>query len=186
MRKARYLTIAGLMVAGLLSASRTVGANGEEFFEPAGNGPLRLAYFGLIKDSAGKPMDNLEVWIQTSIQVFSISNDSPGHYRSPDVGAYFKETGEVLDPGAIKISVSKPGYAQVWKDVPKKADGAIQIDFVLLKNGETAPVATGTSFSGRGWTLPALLVAFVGLITAGAVRTSSRRPSTDDSSHAAA
>jgi hypothetical protein len=186
MRKVQYFAIVGLIVAGMLSGTRTVSANGEEFFELAGNGPINLAYFGLIRDSAGKPLDHLEVWIQTSIQVFSFSNDSPGHFRSPDVGTYFKDTGEVLDPSSIKIMVSKPGYEQVWRDVPKKSEGAIQMNIVLLRTGETAPVAGGGPFGGRGWIVPLLLVGVVGLITAGAVRTSIRRPSTDDSSHAAA
>ena len=77
---------------------------------------------------------------------------------------------------------AKPGYQQGWKDVPKKVDGAVQVDFVLLKDGEIPAVATN---SPRGWTLPLALIGLVGLITAAAVRTSGRPRSTDDSSPAA-
>jgi hypothetical protein len=183
MKKAGLFAIVGFVLAGMLFGSRTLRANGEEFFEPAGEGPVALVYFGHIKDSDGKPLDNVVVWIQTSVQVFNISNDSPGHYRSPDVGTYFKETGETLDASNIKILAAKPGYQQGWKDVPKKVDGAIQVDFVLLKDGEIPAVATNSPL--KGWPLPLALVALVGLITAAAVRTSGRPQSTDDSSHAA-
>jgi hypothetical protein len=183
MKKAGLFATIAFVLAGVLFGSRTLLANGEEFFEPAGQGPVALVYFGLIKDSAGKPLDNVVVWIQTSVQVFNISNDSPGHYRSPDVGTYFKETGETLDASNVKILAAKPGYVQGWKDVPKKVDGAVQVDFVLLKEGEVPAVATSSPLGG--WTLPLALVALVGLITAAAVRTSGRPQSTGDSSPAA-
>ena len=125
--------VLGLMASGLALA------NGGEFFLPAPeHGKVDLVYFGHIKDTDGKYLDDAELTIHVDGigMTFPFDNDSPGHYRSPDVGAQIKDNGEAVDPSKISITCAKKGYKQVkpaTSAVPLKAEGTYEIDFVMAK-----------------------------------------------------
>ncbi len=193
-RRAGFLAIVGFMLAGVVFGSRTVSANGEEFFyRPAGDGPVQLVYIGLVKDTAGNPLDRVEIEVVTSGDSFKFLNNSPGHFRSPDVGVYYKTLKETLDPSAITLIATKQGYQPTTMPVPNKARGTLEVDFVMPKVGEVVASATNDTASGPagtpsggggGWALLGFVLV-VGEITAVAARTSGRQRSTGDSGPAA-
>ena len=133
------------LAAGALSIGVTAAgvalADGGEFFLPAPeHGHVDLVYFGHIKDTDGNYIDNAELTVHVDGvgMTFPFDNDTPGHYRSPDIGAQIKDLGETVDPSQITIACSKKGYKQVRPAktaVPDKAEGTYEIDFVLEKVG---------------------------------------------------
>jgi hypothetical protein len=129
-------------VCAFASALAVAGAalgNGGEFFLPAPeHGHVDLVYFGHIKDTDGNYLDNAELTIHVDGvgMTMPFDNDTPGHYRSPDIGAQIKDQGEEVDPTRITIACAKKGYRQVRptrNTVPDKAEGTYEIDFVLEK-----------------------------------------------------
>ena len=137
-RSNRARLLAGAAFGGALALSGLAWANGGEFFLPAPeHGKVDLVYFGHIKDTDGNYIDNAEIVVQVKDLglTFPFDNDSPGHYRSPDIGAQIKDIGEKVDPSQISIAITKKGYTQLRPvKVPEKADGTYEIDFVLAKN----------------------------------------------------
>lgn len=118
--------------ACVLTLSAIAFANGEEFFESEG-GETVLYYFGHIKDTKGKVLDNtlLTIAAKNVGMNFPFKNDAPGHFRSPDVGKAIQGLGKKVDPAQIDIKVTKAGYKLVSATkVPNKL-GAIQIEVVL-------------------------------------------------------
>jgi hypothetical protein len=130
----------GALALGLTAAGVAL-ANGGEFFLPAPeHGHVDLVYFGHIKDTDGNYIDNAELTVHVGGvgMTMPFDNDTPGHYRSPDIGAQIKDQGETVDPAQITIACSKKGYRQVRpakNTVPDKAEGTYEIDFVLEKEG---------------------------------------------------
>jgi hypothetical protein len=99
MRRTR--DVACLSVASLgfiLALAGNVRANGEEFFAAAGSGKIDLVYFGRIKDRrTGRSVTDEAIFLikdKATGLSFPFTNDKPGHYRSPDVGAAIKDIGE--------------------------------------------------------------------------------------------
>jgi hypothetical protein len=133
------LSLAGGIFGITLAASGVALANGGEFFLPAPeHGHVDLVYFGHIKDTDGNYVDGAELTVHVDGlgMTFPFDNDTPGHYRSPDIGAQIKDAGEAVDPTKISIVCAKKGYKQVKPAntaVPLKADGTHEIDFVLAK-----------------------------------------------------
>jgi hypothetical protein len=130
------LALAAAVVA--LAGSGGAFANGDDFFQPAGNGKVDLVYFGHIKDTDGHVLDRALVTISAKGAGLTLPfmNDTIGHYRSPDIGAAIKDLGEKVDPSKIEITCDVPGYKQVKPasvTVPSKIDGAVEIDFVMEK-----------------------------------------------------
>jgi len=136
-RLANVLTI----VACVLAISGIAWANGEEFFhDDAG---FDLYYFGHIKDKTGKVLDQVTITITAKNlgMHFPVRNDAPGHFRSPDIGKAIKGLGKQIVPSQLEIVATKPGYRQVSPTkltVPNKAEGAIQVEFVMEPDGSTA------------------------------------------------
>jgi hypothetical protein len=132
----------GGSILGIGLASGVALANGGEFFLPAPeHGHVDLVYFGHIKDTDGNYLDNAEMTVHVDGigMTFPFDNDTPGHYRSPDVGAQIKDAGETVDPSKITITCAKKGYKQVRPAiVPQKADGTYEIDFVMAKEMASA------------------------------------------------
>jgi hypothetical protein len=140
-RHTRSVRVYGCVaVAIVLATSGFAWANGGEFFQPAGAGKVDLVYFGFVKDTNGKLITNESAVVRVDAKVlemdFLFMLDKPGHYRSPDIGAYHKEMGVPIDPTKMDISISMPGWRQVSPirtKVPNKIKGAINIDFVMEK-----------------------------------------------------
>ena len=132
----RFLAIA--VVAAFASASAL--ANGVEFFNAQNDGPAVLYYFGHVKDSSGNVLDKLMITVSAKNvgMNFPFRNDSPGHFRSPDVGRAIQGLGKAIDPAQIEITITKAGYKMVSAPkVPNKL-GAVQIDNIVME-----PVAAG-------------------------------------------
>ena len=87
----------------------TAWANGEEFFAPAKNGKIDLVYYGRIKDSqTGRSVTDSVYFLLTDKSTglsFPFTNDKPGHFRSPDIGAAIKDIGEQVDVNAFEITI---------------------------------------------------------------------------------
>jgi hypothetical protein len=164
------IVAAGLMLAG----AGTLLANGQEFF-PAGNGPVDLVYFGIVKDaSTGRPVrDYAYITIKDRLTGMSIpfTGDKPGHYRSPDIGALIKELGEVADPQRLEMTLVVPGYKKVkLEKMPRKTSGAIEASFKVEREataaadastpGTTAPAGEGSGPSGQ----TVLIALFIGVV----------------------
>src|SRR6185503_6312435 len=133
----RYLAIA--VFAAFASVS--VLANGVEFFNAQTDGPPVLYYFGHVKDTNGNVIDKLMITVSAKNvgMNFPFRNDSPGHFRSPDVGKAIKGLGKDIDPAQIEITLTKPGYKVVKAPkIPNKL-GAIQLEnFVMDPVGAPA------------------------------------------------
>ena len=131
------LALFAAALGGAIAASGLAWANGGEFFLPAPeHGKVDLVYFGHIKDTDGNYVDDAQITVSVKDLglTFPFENDSPGHYRSPDIGAQIKDIGEKVDPSQISIEVSKKGYTQAKPViVPNKAEGTYEVDFLLSK-----------------------------------------------------
>ena len=68
-----------------------------------------------MKDTAGNVLDKLMVTISVKNAGMNVPfrNDSPGHFRSPDIGKALKGIGKPVDPAQISIKITKPGYKLV-------------------------------------------------------------------------
>src|SRR5689334_22522733 len=132
-----------ILACGALSTGLAL-ANGEEFFGSKDT-KLDLYYFGHIKDTSGKVLDNAVVTViaKNVNMKFPFRNDAPGHFRSPDIGKAIKGLGKTIDPAQMEIVVLKKGYRLAAPvKVPNKAEGGIgPLDLIL----EPIPGAPGTN-----------------------------------------
>ncbi len=136
--KVRLLAIAVLA----LFTSAAALANGVEFFNAQNEGPAVLYYFGHVKDSNGNVLDKLMITVSAKNigMNFPFRNDSPGHFRSPDVGRAIQGLGKTVDPSQIEVTITKAGYKMVSAPkVPNKL-GAVQLDNIVM---EAVPAGAG-------------------------------------------
>ena len=134
MKLRHALTTLVSLVALAMPASRVVWANGAEFFEAENDGKVVLYYFGSVKDSKGNVLDKLMITISAKNvgMNFPFRNDSPGHFRSPDIGKAIQGLGKTVDPAQIDVTVTKAGYKVVKAPkVPNKL-GAVQLDNFVM------------------------------------------------------
>jgi hypothetical protein len=123
----------------LLTTPCFARADGQAFFKPAAaNAKVDLVYFGFIKDTNGRLIEKafVEVKSKTLGMEFPFELDKVGHYRSPDIGAYYKSMGIPVDPAGLEIVVVMPGWKQVSPirtRVPNKPRGVINVDFIMQK-----------------------------------------------------
>jgi hypothetical protein len=163
-------------------------ANGEEFFAAAKGGKVDLVYFGRIKDKrTGRSVSDEAIFLlkdKATGLSFPFTNDKPGHYRSPDVGAAIKDIGETIDVNAFEVELQVVGYKRATVTrVPRRAHGNVELDFALEPLVPDTVSAAGVSASeGPPYTRTAIILIVsiaVFLIVRGA-RTSGRRSSTGD------
>src|ERR1700694_5080520 len=132
-----HLSFLSVATLGLVLAfAGTVAANGEEFFAPAKDGKVDLVYFGRIKDKrTGRSVTDSVYFLlkdKSTGLSFPFTNDKPGHFRSPDIGAGIKEIGEKVDVKGFEIDVNVAGYKKVTiTKVPRKAQGTVELDLSL-------------------------------------------------------
>lgn len=63
---------------------------------------------------------------------FPFTNDKPGHFRTPDVGAGIKEIGEQVDVKEFTLTVNVAGYKRATiTRMPRKAQGTVELDVRL-------------------------------------------------------
>ena len=184
MKRKLAVRSAGVLVCTLAFAATSWG-NGEMFFLPASSSrPVDLVYVGRIKDKqTGRALEGVSITItdKRSGLLFPFENNSPGHYRSPDVGAAIKDlAGTKVDAGELQFEVTAMGYKPVTlTKAPRKTTGIVEVNFKLeaeSSNASGAPTGDSPSDStGRQWFWIALGGA-VAIATAGVARRALARP----------
>ena len=140
MKVGTRLAILFAIVAFGLATSAVVRANGAEFFNAQNDGVIVLYYFGNVKDTKGNVLDKLMVTISAKNvgMNFPFRNDSPGHFRSPDIGRAIQGLGKTVDTTQIEVKITKAGYKMVAAPkIPNKM-GAVQLDLVVMEPDPTA------------------------------------------------
>src|SRR5262249_2907319 len=117
-----------------LFASAAVLANGVEFFNAQNDGPAVLYYFGHVKDTNGQVLDKLMVTVSAKNigMNFPFRNDSPGHFRSPDVGRAIQGLGKTIDTSQIEVTITKAGYKMVSATKIQNKLGAVQLANIVM------------------------------------------------------
>lgn len=137
---------------GLLACLATpliASANGMHFFYPPEdadeNSPDALIYAGNIKDTSGRYVDDVQVFILVTDQVMTIpaNNDRPGHYRTPDLNAVvLGNGGKPLNPEKIQIDIIRSGYKLARPAaIPRRDKGVYSVDLLLEPTGAAAQPA---------------------------------------------
>ena len=151
--------VVAIGAALVLASTGTLLANGQAFFIPAGRGPVELAYFARVKDArTGRPIQKMPY--VTIVDPFSgivipFQGDSPGHFRSPDVGAAILEvSSRPIDTKQMEIMVSALGYKTVKvTNIPRRSKGAIELDVRMEPKenaGNTAAIPSTAAPSQPG------------------------------------
>ena len=114
----RHVTVLGVAIIVLtLARTEAVRGNGQDFFPAAEGKSSDLVYFGRIKDrSTGHLIRDrafFTIFDSATGMNFPFMNDSPAHYRSPDVGAAIKE----LDRAVSKLGAKG---AQIYTNINNK------------------------------------------------------------------
>jgi hypothetical protein len=133
--KTRLAILVGI-VALCLTAPRSVVANGMEFFDAENDGEVLLYYFGNVKDTKGAPVDKFMVTVTAKNAGplnMPFRNDTPGHFRSPDVGKAIKGLGKPVDPRFIEVTVKKEGYKVVKAPKVPDKQGAVELEGFVLE-----------------------------------------------------
>ena len=129
------------------------------------------------------PLSNVELAVETSSRYMyeiQFDQDRPGHYRSPDVGALYKEALQKVDPTIITITARRYGYKDVTRRVPLRSSGVLRLDFTM-EPGEGATVDTTAASVDEGPMSSDTLFLIGGLFAVGligaAAHKASRQPS---------
>lgn len=131
------LTLVGLL--GLVAVGAwpmgAVAANGTEFFDAEHDGQVFLYYFGNVRDTKGRVVDKFMVTIKDKAAglTFPFRNDTPGHFRSPDIGRAIKGAGKPVDPRTIEVTISKAGYRIVRAPKVPNKQGAIELENFVVE-----------------------------------------------------
>ena len=129
-----FSAVVAIVAALVLSSAGTLLANGQSFFIPAGRGPVELVYFARVKDAhTGKPIQK-QPYV-TIVDPFTgiyipFQGDSPGHFRSPDIGAAILEvSSRPIDTKQLEIIITAAGYKTVKVGyVPRQMKGAVELN----------------------------------------------------------
>jgi len=119
-----------------LASSGTAFANGMEFFDAENDGEVLLYYFGNVKDTKGNAVDKFMVTVTVKNAGplnMPFRNDTPGHFRSPDVGKAIKGLGKPVDPRYIEVTLKKDGYKVVKAPKVPDKQGAVELDGWVLE-----------------------------------------------------
>ena len=142
--------VVAIVAALVLASAGTLLANGQAFFVPADRGPVDLVYFARVKDArTGRPISKkpyVNIVDPFSGIYIPFQGDSPGHFRSPDIGAAIKEVStQPIDTSQLEIVVSAAGYHTVkLANIPRRAKGAIELS-VRMEPRAASDTGAGTS-----------------------------------------
>ena len=145
--KKRQPNPAVLAIVAALLATGTLLANGESFFIPAAKGPVDLVYFARVKNArTGRPIEKppyVTIVDPYSGLIIPFVGDSPGHFRSPDIGKSIKEvTTHPVDTRQLEIVVSAMGYQTVKVGtIPRQSKGAIELNVKMEPKTSGLPAA---------------------------------------------
>jgi hypothetical protein len=134
-RLTRWTLAGALGIVGAGAAPAGLGANGTEFFDAEHDGEVMLYYFGNVRDTKGQVVDKFMVTIKDKAAglTFPFRNDTPGHFRSPDIGKAIKGAGKPVDPRNIEVSISKAGYRIVRSPKVPDKQGAVELDNFVVE-----------------------------------------------------
>ena|SRR2546422_7993395 len=187
------------MVAALaLASAGTLLANGQSFFLPASRGPVELVYFARVKDArTGRPIQKkpyVTIVDPFTGIVIPFQGDSPGHFRSPDIGAAILEvSSRPIDTSQMEIMVTAAGYQTIKVGyIPRQSKGAVELSVKMEpkanadNTGASASIAAASQpgAPGGGGSAPTdsakptffLLAACFGLAAISAVARTVGRP----------
>ena len=171
MRTQQQRSLLVTVVTLLLAGSSVLWANGQEFFAPA-SGPVEFAYVGRVRDaSTGRPVKALPyvtVLERTTGLFFPFTGDSPGHFKSPDIGAAIKEvTTDPINPKELEITIIVPGYTTLeMVQAPLRTNGLVELNVkVVPKAGGEAVSAAGNDSAPTGGGInPTAWAALAGIV----------------------
>ena len=91
--KRQFTTRTAAAMALTLAVAGVAWGNGEEFFTPTDpDTPINLVYVGHLREKGSgrliKDQASIMITDDHNIMSFPFTGDVPGHYRSPDVGAF--------------------------------------------------------------------------------------------------
>ena len=135
----RQSTLRSVVVLGfVLAVAGTAWGNGGEFFAPPAStkGPVDLVYAGQIRDKGtGRLIPAATYVMVTDLRSglnFGFATDSPGHFRSPDIGKAIKGLGGTVDAKSLSIKVTAPGYKiATIATLPREITGVVEVNFTL-------------------------------------------------------
>ena len=145
--------LVAVVTALVLGSAERLFANGESFFIPAGRGPIELSYFARVKDAqTGRPLRVVPyVSIVDPITGIYIpfQGDSPGHFRSPDIGAAIKEVSSPpIDTSQLEITITASGYQTLkLPRIPRQSKGMVELAIRMQPkaNGGKADAASSAA-----------------------------------------
>ena len=143
--------LAAIVAALVLANTGTLLANGQTFFAPANRGPVELVYFARVKDArTGRPIQKAPY--VTIVDPFTgiyipFQGDSPGHFRSPDIGAAILEvSSRPIDTKQLEVVVSAAGYKTVKvANMPRQSKGAVELNVRMEPKADAGATDESTS-----------------------------------------
>ena len=145
----KLTTVAALV----LGSAGTLLANGQAFFMAPNRGPVELVYFARVKDAhTGRPIQKkpyVTIVDPFTGIVIPFQGDSPGHFRSPDIGAAILEvSSRPIDTSQMEIMVTAAGYKTVKvKYVPKRSKGAVELNVKMEPKSDAANISASESIA---------------------------------------
>ena len=149
--------VVAIVAALVLANAGTLLANGQVFFVPADRGPVDLVYFARVKDArTGQPIQKtpyVNIVDPFSGVYIPFQGDSPGHFRSPDIGAAIKEVStQPIDTKQLEIVISAAGYHTVkLANIPRRSKGAVELSVRMepRADGDNTGVKTSAAASSQ-------------------------------------
>ena len=143
----KLATVAALVLA----SAGTLLANGQAFFMAPNRGPVELVYFARVKDAkTGRPIQKkpyVTIVDPFTGIVIPFQGDTPGHFRSPDIGAAILEvSSRPIDTSQMEIMVSAAGYQTIKvKHVPRQSKGAVELNVKMEPKANAANTSASES-----------------------------------------
>jgi len=140
-----------IVAALVLASTGTLLANGGAFFIPADRGPVDLVYFARVKDArTGRPIHKtpyVNIVDPFSGIYIPFQGDSPGHFRSPDIGKAIKEVStQPIDTKQLEIVVTASGYHTLkLTNIPRQAKGTVELIVKMEPRADSDNTGTSTS-----------------------------------------
>jgi hypothetical protein len=126
------------VISLMIFVSSTALANGKQFFFPSPDGasknPNALIYAGNIKDTQGRYLSDVQIFIVATDSgiTLPVKSDRPGHYRTPDIHGWIESLGGQVKPDTLRVDIRKPGYTLARPAViPKRVSGVHAVDLLL-------------------------------------------------------
>lgn len=127
-------------VGFVLAIAGTAWANGDDFFEPAGTDqPIDLVYVGHVRDKQTGRLIREPAYITVNDtyggMTFPFTYDTPGHFRSPDIGLALTGAGaERRDLLEMRAVVAGYKNATITK-MPRRTKGVVEVNFEMERDG---------------------------------------------------